>query len=59
MELFGKQSVVRSRDLEQYEIPRIEISRLCRRGIIQRVGRGLLSTDKCRSNRTPDPGRGW
>lgn len=41
LELFGKQSVVRSRDLEQYEIPRVEISRLCRRGIVQRVGRGL------------------
>ena len=41
LELFDKQSVVRSRDLEQYEIPRVEISRLCRRGVVQRVGRGL------------------
>lgn len=41
LELFSKQSVLRPRDLEQHEIPRIEISRLCKRGIVQRVGRGL------------------
>ncbi len=41
LDLFGKQSVVRSRDLEQYEIPRVEISRLCKRGVAQRVGRGI------------------
>jgi predicted transcriptional regulator of viral defense system len=39
--LFGKQSVVRSRDLEQYGIPRVEISRLCRQGMVHRIGRGL------------------
>jgi len=33
--------MVRSRDLEQYEISRMEISRLCKRGVVQRVGRGL------------------
>ena len=41
LDLFGRQSVIRSRDLEQYEIPRIEISRLCKRGVVDRVGRGL------------------
>ena len=41
LDLFGRQSVVRSRDLEQYEIPRVEISRMCKRGVVERVGRGL------------------
>ena len=41
LDLFGRQSVVRSRDLEQYEIPRVEISRLCKRGVVERVGRGI------------------
>ena len=41
LNLFGKQSVIRSHELEQYGIPRVEITRLCRRGVIQRVGRGL------------------
>lgn len=41
LDLFSKQSVVRSRDLEQYEIPRVEISRLCKRGVLERVGRGI------------------
>lgn len=41
LDLFARQSVVRSRDLEQYEISRIEISRLCKRGLVDRVGRGL------------------
>lgn len=41
LDLFGRQSVVRSRDLEQYEIPRVEISRLCKRGVVERVGHGI------------------
>lgn len=41
LDLFDRQSVVRSRDLEQHEISRIEVSRLCKRGVVQRVGRGL------------------
>jgi predicted transcriptional regulator of viral defense system len=41
LNLFGKQSVLRSRDLAQHEIPRVEISRLCKRGVVQRIGRGL------------------
>jgi len=41
LDLFGNQSVLRSRDLAQYEIPRVEISRLCKRGVVQRIGRGL------------------
>lgn len=41
LDLFGTQGVIRSRDLNHYEISRVELSRLCDRGIIQRVGRGL------------------
>lgn len=41
LDLFGTQGVIRSRDLDHYEISRVELSRLCDRGIIQRVGRGL------------------
>ena len=41
LELFSMQGVIRSRDLDHYEISRVELSRLCDRGIIQRVGRGL------------------
>lgn len=41
LDLFGTQGVIRSRDLKHYEISRVELSRLCDRGIIQRVGRGL------------------
>jgi predicted transcriptional regulator of viral defense system len=41
LDLFDRQSVVRSRDLEQHEISRVEVSRLCKRGVVQRVGRGL------------------
>ena len=41
LDLFGRQSVVRSRDLEQHEISRVEISRLCKQGLVERVGRGI------------------
>lgn len=41
LDLFDRQSVVRSCDLEQHEISRVEVSRLCKRGVVQRVGRGL------------------
>lgn len=41
LDLFSTQGVIRSRDLNHYGIPRVELSRLCDRGIIQRVGRGL------------------
>ncbi|GAM10346.1 hypothetical protein OR1_02635 [Geobacter sp. OR-1] len=41
LDLFDKQIVIRSRDLDQYKISRIEVSRLCKRGVIQRVGRGI------------------
>lgn len=41
LELFSMQGVIRPRDLDHYEISRVELSRLCDRGIIQRVGRGL------------------
>jgi len=33
--------VLRPRDLDAYGIPRIYLSRLCERGLLQRVGRGL------------------
>ncbi len=41
LDLLGKQGVIRSRDLKHYEISRVELGRLCKRGVIQRVGRGL------------------
>jgi predicted transcriptional regulator of viral defense system len=41
LDIFGKKGVIRSRDLGQYEISRVVLSRLCLRGEIQRVGRGL------------------
>jgi predicted transcriptional regulator of viral defense system len=33
--------VLRPRDLDAYGIPRIYLSRMCERGLLQRVGRGL------------------
>ncbi len=41
LDLFARQGVIRSRDLEQHEIQRVELSRLCDQGVILRVGRGL------------------
>lgn len=41
LELVGKAGVLRSRDLDPYDIPRIYLSRLCAVGKLQRIGRGL------------------
>lgn len=39
--LVEQAGVLRPRDLDAYRIPRIYLSRLCERGLLQRVGRGL------------------
>lgn len=36
-----KKGMLRPRDLDQYGIPRVYLSRLCERGLLQRVDRGL------------------
>ncbi len=41
LELVGKSGVLRPRDLDTHGIPREHLSRLCRRGLLERVGRGL------------------
>jgi predicted transcriptional regulator of viral defense system len=41
LEMVEQAGVLRSRDLDAHGIPRIYLSRLCERGILQRVGRGL------------------
>lgn len=41
LEIVEKAGVLRPRDLDKYCIPRICLSRLCERGFLQRVGRGL------------------
>jgi predicted transcriptional regulator of viral defense system len=41
LEIVEQAGVLRPRDLDRYGIPRIYLSRLCERGLLQRVGRGL------------------
>ena len=41
LELVRKVGVLRPRDLDPYDIPRIYLSRLCAVGKLQRIGRGL------------------
>ena len=41
IEVVKEKGVLRPRDLESYGIPREYLSRLCERGLLQRVGRGL------------------
>lgn len=41
MNIVKKEGVLRPRDLDSYGIPRVYLSRLCERGLLQRVGRGL------------------
>ena len=41
LEIVEQVGVLRPRDLDAYDIPRIYLSRLCERGLLQRVGRGL------------------
>ncbi|MCL7455374.1 MAG: AbiEi antitoxin N-terminal domain-containing protein, partial [Anaerolineae bacterium] len=41
LEIVAEAGVLRPRDLDAHGIPRIYLSRLCERGLLQRVGRGL------------------
>ena len=41
LEIVAKAGVLRPRDLDAHGIPRIYLSRLCERGLLDRVGRGL------------------
>jgi predicted transcriptional regulator of viral defense system len=41
LELVEQAGVLRPRDLDAHGIPRVYLSRLCERGLLQRVGRGL------------------
>ncbi|MBN1137966.1 MAG: type IV toxin-antitoxin system AbiEi family antitoxin domain-containing protein [Anaerolineae bacterium] len=41
LEIVEQEGVLRPRDLDANAIPRIYLSRLCDRGLLQRVGRGL------------------
>lgn len=41
LEIVEQAGVLRPRDLDTYGIPRIYLSRLCERGLLDRVGRGL------------------
>ena len=41
LDLVKQAGVLRPRDLDEQGIPRIYLSRLCERGLLQRVGRGL------------------
>jgi len=41
LEIVEQAGVLRPRDLDTHDIPRIYLSRLCERGYLQRVGRGL------------------
>ena len=41
LEIVRKKGMLRPRDLDQYGIPRVYLSRLCERGLLQRVDRGL------------------
>jgi predicted transcriptional regulator of viral defense system len=41
LEIVEQVAVLRPRDLDKYGIPRIYLSRLCERGLLRRMGRGL------------------
>lgn len=41
LKIVRKEGMLRPRDLDQYGIPRVYLSRLCERGLLQRVDRGL------------------
>jgi predicted transcriptional regulator of viral defense system len=41
LEIVGEAGVLRPRDLDAHGIPRIYLGRLCERGLLDRVGRGL------------------
>lgn len=41
LRIVKKKGMLRPRDLDQYGIPRVYLSRLCERGLLQRVDRGL------------------
>jgi predicted transcriptional regulator of viral defense system len=41
LEIVEQAGVLRPRDLDVHGIPRVYLSRLCERGLLQRVGRGL------------------
>ncbi len=41
LKIVRKKGMLRSRDLDKYEIPRVYLSRLCERDLLQRVDRGL------------------
>lgn len=43
LDLARRVGVVRPRDLDAHEIPRIYLTRLVRRGLLERVGRGLYT----------------
>ena len=41
IKIVEKEGILRTRDLDRYGIPRVYLSCLCERGLLQRVGRGL------------------
>lgn len=41
LEIVKKRGMLRPRDLDRYGIPRVYLTRLCERGLLQRVNRGL------------------
>ena len=41
IKIVEKEGMLRPRDLDSYGIPRVYLSRLCERGLLQRIGRGL------------------
>jgi len=41
IKIVQKKGVLRTRDLDEYGIPRIYLTRLCHAGLLKRVGRGL------------------
>lgn len=41
LRLLRRKGVVRASDLKRYGIPRVYLTRLCQKGLVERVGRGL------------------
>lgn len=41
LDIVKKNGMLRPRDLDRYGIPRVYLSRLCERGLLQRISRGL------------------
>lgn len=43
LKLFGERTIIRTSELEQAGLPRVELTRMVERGVLERIGHGLYS----------------